>query len=138
MRYVSRVKSSNPRKGVEPSSAPLCSSYWKGSIQVPLDNGRRHYSFGIQHRCLFQHLYWCSKLVKKVISNRFWNWLITLWGQHSRWTSFSLINQNINNDNNEILIIYQSQWEYQYNHRLLLQQEPHGFTGRLFSNENIL
>ena len=32
IRYVSRVKWSNPRKGVVPSPTPRCSSYWKGSL----------------------------------------------------------------------------------------------------------
>ena len=34
IRYVSRVKWSNPRKGVAPSPTPQCSSYWKGSLLV--------------------------------------------------------------------------------------------------------
>ena len=34
IRYVSRVKWSNPGKGVAPFSTPQCSSYWKRSIQV--------------------------------------------------------------------------------------------------------
>ena len=41
IRYVSRVKWSNPRKGVAPSSTPRCSSYWKGSLLVALDYGRQ-------------------------------------------------------------------------------------------------
>ena len=36
-RYVSRVKWSNPGKGVVPSSTHRCSSYWIGSFQVALD-----------------------------------------------------------------------------------------------------
>ena len=39
IRYVSRVKWSNSGKGVAPSPTPLCSSYWKGSLQIILDNG---------------------------------------------------------------------------------------------------
>ena len=39
--YVSRVKWSNPREGVAPSSTPWCSSYWKGSFRVALDYGRQ-------------------------------------------------------------------------------------------------
>ena len=35
--YVSRVKWSNPGKGVALSPAPRCSSYWKGSLLVTLD-----------------------------------------------------------------------------------------------------
>ena len=34
IRYVSRVKWTNPGKGVAPSPTPRCSSYWKGSLQV--------------------------------------------------------------------------------------------------------
>ena len=45
IRYVSRVKWSNPGKRVAPSSIPWCSSYWKGSLQVTLDNGRQLYLY---------------------------------------------------------------------------------------------
>ena len=41
IRYVSRVKWSNPGKGVAPSLTPRCSSYWKGSLRVALDYGRQ-------------------------------------------------------------------------------------------------
>ena len=34
IRYRSRVKWSNPGKGVVPSPTPWCSSYWKGSLWV--------------------------------------------------------------------------------------------------------
>ena len=37
IRYVSRVKWSNPGKWVAPSPTPQCSSYWKGSLLVALD-----------------------------------------------------------------------------------------------------
>ena len=37
IRYVSRVKWSNPKKGVAPSPTPQCSSNWKGSFQVALN-----------------------------------------------------------------------------------------------------
>ena len=40
IRYVSRVKWSNPGKGVAPSPTPRCSSYRKGSFRVNLDYGR--------------------------------------------------------------------------------------------------
>ena len=43
IRYVSRVKWSNPGKGVAPSPTPRCSSYWKGSLLVALDYGRQLY-----------------------------------------------------------------------------------------------
>ena len=37
IRYRSRVKWSNPRKGVTPSPTPWCSTYRKGSLRVTLD-----------------------------------------------------------------------------------------------------
>ena len=39
IRYVSRVKWSNPGNGIAPSPTPRCSSYWKGSLLVSLDYG---------------------------------------------------------------------------------------------------
>ena len=42
-RYGSRVKWSNPGKGVAPSPTPRCSSYRKGSLRVTLDYGRQLY-----------------------------------------------------------------------------------------------
>ena len=47
IRYVSRVKWSNPGKGVAPSPTPRCSSYWKGSLLVALDYG-----------CQLTHSFW--------------------------------------------------------------------------------
>ena len=44
IRYVSRVKWSNPGKGLAPSS-PRCSSYWKGSLPVALDYGHQLYFY---------------------------------------------------------------------------------------------
>ena len=41
IRYVSRAKWSNSGKEVAPSPTLWCSSYWKGSILVALDYGRR-------------------------------------------------------------------------------------------------
>ena len=42
-RYVSRIKWSNPWKGVAPSPTPQWCSYWKGSLLVALDYGRQLY-----------------------------------------------------------------------------------------------
>ena len=50
--YVSRVKWSNPGKGVAPSPTPQCSSYWKGSLLVTLD-------FGSQQKYLYRNLHVC-------------------------------------------------------------------------------
>ena len=43
IRCVSRVKWSNPGKGVALSPTPRCSSYWKGSLQVALDYSHQLY-----------------------------------------------------------------------------------------------
>ena len=40
IRYVSRVKWSNPEKGVAPSPTHRCNSKWKGSLWVALDYSR--------------------------------------------------------------------------------------------------
>ena len=44
IRYESRVKWSNPGKGLAPSHTPRCSSYWKGWLLVALDYSRQLYS----------------------------------------------------------------------------------------------
>ena len=43
IRYLSKVKWSNPGKGVVPSPTPWCSRYWKGSLRVTLDYSRHIY-----------------------------------------------------------------------------------------------
>ena len=43
IRYVLRVKWTNPGKGLAPSSTPRCYSYWKGSLLVALDYSRQLY-----------------------------------------------------------------------------------------------
>ena len=43
IRYGSRVKWSNPGIGVAPFPTPRCSSYWKVTLWVTLDNGRQLY-----------------------------------------------------------------------------------------------
>ena len=45
IRYVSRVKWSNPGKGVTPSPTSQCSSSWKGSLSVALDYSHQLYFF---------------------------------------------------------------------------------------------
>ena len=45
IRYGSRVKWVNPRKGVAPSPTRWCSSNQKGSLQVTLDNGYQLYLY---------------------------------------------------------------------------------------------
>ena len=57
IRYGSRVKWSNPGKGIAPFPTPWCSSYWKGSLQGTLDYGRQLYllisPFGIKTAMYF-------------------------------------------------------------------------------------
>ena len=54
IRYVSRVKWSNPRKGVALSPTPRCSSYWKWNFRVALDYGRQLYLFKINVLILYK------------------------------------------------------------------------------------
>ena len=58
IRFVSRVKWSTPGKGVAPFPTPRCSSYWKGSLLVALDYGRRltYVAEWISHFCLTRNL----------------------------------------------------------------------------------
>ena len=43
IRYISRIKWSNPEKGVAPSPTPRCSSHRKGSLLVALDDSHQLY-----------------------------------------------------------------------------------------------
>ena len=45
IRYVSRVKLSNPMEGVAPSPTPRCHSFCKGCLQLALDYGRKFYFY---------------------------------------------------------------------------------------------
>ena len=51
IRYVSRVKWSNPGKGVAPFPTPQCSSYWKGSLKKICINV--HYRATLEQRRIF-------------------------------------------------------------------------------------
>ena len=54
IRYGSRVKWSNPGKGVVPSPTPWCSSYRKGSLRVTLDYGRQlYFTYGCDSNFFF-------------------------------------------------------------------------------------
>ena len=51
IRYVSRVKWSNPGKWVAPTPTPACISNWKGSLRVAHDYG---------HQLIYIYIYtWC-------------------------------------------------------------------------------
>ena len=66
IRYVSRVKWSNPGKGVAPSPTPRCSSYWKGSLLVALDYGRQLYLY----LCIKIWFVFRLSFFKTLLSNR--------------------------------------------------------------------
>ena len=88
IRYISRVKWSNPRKGVAPSPTLQCSRYWKGSLLVVLVNGRQLYLLYIkvkidnpQQNCMFRlwgdrneiinhKISECSKLAQREFKTR--------------------------------------------------------------------
>ena len=58
IRYVSRVKWSNPGKIVEPSPTSRCSNYWKESLLVTLDYGRQQLPSSVEMSPLWlKHVY---------------------------------------------------------------------------------
>ena len=59
IRYISRVKWSNPGKGVAPSPTPWCSSYWKGSLWVTLNYS--HQIYLLTYIYIYNSLWWRSK-----------------------------------------------------------------------------
>ena len=61
--YVSRVKWSNPGKGVALSPTRWCSSYWKGSLLVTLDNSRQHYLHHREKSYPEEEKNWCKFII---------------------------------------------------------------------------
>ena len=57
IRNGSRVKWSNPGKGVALFSTPWCSSYRKGSLRVTLDYGRQIYLLKFLYFCKFNYAF---------------------------------------------------------------------------------
>ena len=59
IRWGSRVKWSNPGKGVAPSPIPRCSSYRKGPLRVTLDYGCQLYYIHtyIYSVCMYLHIH---------------------------------------------------------------------------------
>ena len=57
IRYGSRVKWSNPGKGVAPSPTPWCSSYRKGSLRVTLEYRRQLYFYLLIYYYIYKHIY---------------------------------------------------------------------------------
>ena len=88
IRYISRVKWSNPGKGVAPSPIPRCSCNWKGSLPVALNYGRQLYlliSIFIGYRCGFlkvheEHIFIAFAIFLRFLNNmQLTNWLIKIW-----------------------------------------------------------
>ncbi len=73
IRWGSRVKWSNPGKGVAPSPAPRWSSYWKGSLRVTLDYSRQLY-----FTLLYIYIY--KQNLAQNISLSFSSWYIVSFG----------------------------------------------------------
>ena len=59
IRYISRVKWSNPWKGVAFSPTPLCCSYWKKSLRVALVDSHQLYIYLSIYLslCIYIHIY---------------------------------------------------------------------------------
>ena len=102
VRYGSRVKWSNPGKGVAPSPTPWCSSYRKGSLRVTLDYGRQLYLLlkWIKYRILLSFIagpkiqargHFLTNQIH-IITYLFWNLniflLISFWAEFSRFFCF--------------------------------------------------
>ena len=68
IRYGSRVKWSNPGKGIALSRTPWCSSYWKGRLRVTLDYGRQLY-FYYTHKSMKDIKWTCIQHYQNAISN---------------------------------------------------------------------
>ena len=97
IRYGSRVKWSNPGKGVAPSPTSWCSSYRKGSLRVTLNCGRQLYLLLYEERSEknfyieFMHL---EKVWIKLFSLQQWvnsraDWALKLYGNRYRRTKAS-------------------------------------------------
>ena len=73
IKYISRVKWSNPGKGVALSTTPRCSSYWKRSLLVTLDYGCQLYYY-------MYVIYVLKRKLEKEIGNRSVCWFLFYFG----------------------------------------------------------
>ena len=76
IRYILRIKWSNPGKGVAPSPTSSWSSYWKGSLQIILDYGCQLYLY---IRCTYL---WTANYSNLYFWLQFQCCRIGLWRQH--------------------------------------------------------
>ena len=73
IRYVLRVKWSNPGKGVASSPIPRCNSYWKGNVLVALDCGRQQLVFFKTLSDLTQNIMYTSRFCFIITFLCWWN-----------------------------------------------------------------
>ena len=90
IRYVSRVKWSNPGKGVVPFLTPHCSGYQKGSLWVTLDCGCQLFSsnFGLGLGCVDNFLNPGARTSTIVECFRMW---MAILFEHMLWIKIILI-----------------------------------------------
>ena len=82
--YKVRIKGKvgNPGKGVAPSPTPWCSSYWKGSLRVTLNDGRQLY---------FTHLLWNKRKTVNIYVDVLGNIYLCLCEWISKWICISIV-----------------------------------------------
>ena len=87
IRYISRIKWSNPGNGVTLSLIRWCCSYWKGSLLATLDNGHQLYLLSLYLYFFLCHPSWSNNVPFEIIKSwclRFKRKLIfikkTIWG----------------------------------------------------------
>ena len=98
IRYGSRIKWSNPRKGVARFPTPWCSSYRKGRLGLTLDYSRQLYLLIIQFNCQF---------FLQTNGIKYRKWLdISIWSIHG--TTILGQSEPGSNDNDGVLHIPQS------------------------------
>ena len=73
IRYVSRLKWSNPGKGVVPSPTSQCSSYWKGSLPVVLDYVCQLYFTIYIYIYIYTYIYIWQRMVGLVLVLVLWH-----------------------------------------------------------------
>ena len=90
IKYVSRVKQSNPGNGIAPSPTPRCCSYWKRSLQVTFDYGRQLYLLAIWHQIEYDRFY--TDLTHRLDPHRIEIELIQItWLVENAWAKVSLL-----------------------------------------------
>ena len=88
IKCISRVKWSNPGKGVAPSPTPRRCSYWKGSLRVALDNGHQLYFYSLNVKQFYLSLIMCYQSGLEWIWEQ-WQWRGTPHSQSSSLTEAS-------------------------------------------------